>query len=97
VYCTEKIISIFIIICLWMYIPIDLFFQFSVVAKQYNNIIVYQFYSVNWLWWVVSFTPRLLYPWRKGPRRLVEHHNQSGWCGEEKSLDPTNSKCSVIC
>jgi hypothetical protein len=37
--------------------------------------------------WVVSFTPWLLYPWRKSPRyplgrRLGGHQNRPGLCGE---------------
>jgi hypothetical protein len=44
--------------------------------------------------WVVSFTPRLLYPQWKSPqyplhRRLCGPQSRSGWHGEVKSLAPT--------
>jgi hypothetical protein len=54
---------------------------------------------LNWLntsWrWVVSFTPRSLYPWGKSPRfpfdRLGGPQSRSGWHWEEKVLDPTGT------
>jgi hypothetical protein len=49
--------------------------------------------STSWKW-MVSFTPRLLYPWWKNFRcpldkRLYEPQDQSGRCGEEKILPLT--------
>jgi hypothetical protein len=40
--------------------------------------------------WVVSFTPRPLYP--RGERRLGGPQNRSGRRGEEKILDPTGTR-----
>jgi hypothetical protein len=47
--------------------------------------------------WVVSFTPRPLYPWGKSPyspfgRRLGGPQSRSGRRGEEKILDPTRNQ-----
>jgi hypothetical protein len=49
--------------------------------------------GTNWRW-VVSFTPRSVYPRGKSPpvpigRRLGWPHRQSGRCGDEKILDLT--------
>jgi hypothetical protein len=47
--------------------------------------------------WVVSFTPRPLYPWGKSPRypldrRLGVPQSRSGRRGEEEILDPTGTR-----
>jgi hypothetical protein len=52
--------------------------------------------DTNWKW-VVSFMPRPLYPRGKSLRysldtRLDVHQSWSGWCGEEKILDPSRTQ-----
>jgi hypothetical protein len=53
-------------------------------------------FGTSWSW-VVSFTPRLLYPWGKRPqyqldRRLGGPQSRSGQHGEKKIFDPTGTQ-----
>jgi hypothetical protein len=50
--------------------------------------------------WVISFTPRPLYPRRKSPwypldRRLDGPQSRSGWHGQENILDPTGTRTAT--
>jgi hypothetical protein len=51
--------------------------------------------------WVISFTPRLLYPWGKRPRypldrRLGGPQSLSVRCGEEQNLAPAGTRARAV-
>jgi hypothetical protein len=66
--------------------------------KMYGGVAVQIHCSTRWRW-VVYFTLWPLYPWGRSPwypmdRRVGGPKNHSGWCREEKILDPTRTQAT---